>query len=82
MLPSKTELNFAKKAKFELFTITNFSFMELAMNLNMKPNLFAVAKKDLSNRDEPILGFNNADLFTFVDEVKLVDKQIPKPRDV
>lgn len=29
-LPSKTELKFAEKAKFDLYTITNFSFMDLA----------------------------------------------------
>lgn len=34
LLPSRTELNFAKKSKFDLYTITNFSFMDLALFLN------------------------------------------------
>ena len=30
MLPSKTELAFAHKGKFDLYTVTNFSFADLA----------------------------------------------------
>lgn len=44
MLPSKTEINFAKKAKLDLYTITNLSFMDIAEYLTMRPNLFAVTK--------------------------------------
>jgi hypothetical protein len=54
LLPSKTELNFAKKCKFDLYTITNFSFMDLAHFLNLKPNLFAVTKHDLANEEEQV----------------------------
>lgn len=54
MLPSKTEISLAKKAKFDLYTITSLSFMELSAFLGLKPNLFAVAKHDLSNPDEEI----------------------------
>lgn len=78
MLPSKTELNLAKKAKFDLYTITNFSFMELALHLGLKPNLFAVTKNDLANRDEDVQGFNNVEIFThsepFVIPVKSENK--------
>jgi hypothetical protein len=52
MLPTKTELNFARKGNFDLYTITNLSFMDLAMAMKIKPNLFAVVKSDLANRDE------------------------------
>jgi len=50
----KTEIKFAAKSKFDLYTITNFSFAELAFSLNMRPNMFAVTKHDLSNRDEEV----------------------------
>lgn len=48
MLPSKSELNFAKKGHFDLYTITNLSFMDLAQRLHLNINLFAVAKSDLA----------------------------------
>jgi hypothetical protein len=44
MLPSKSELNMAKKGKIDLYTITNMSFMDLALFMKIKPNLFAVTK--------------------------------------
>lgn len=47
MLPSKAELSFAKKAKFDLYTVTNFSFADLAQHLNVKVDFFAVSKQDL-----------------------------------
>jgi hypothetical protein len=52
MLPSKSELFMAKKGNFDLYTITNLSFMDLALHMKMKLNLFAVTKADLANRDE------------------------------
>lgn len=37
MLPTHSELNLARKAQFELFTVTNFSFMDIAtyMGINI-----------------------------------------------
>lgn len=58
LLPSKTELSLARKAKFELYTITNLSFMDLAASLSIKPNLYAVSKRDLGNRDEVVESFS------------------------
>ena len=54
MLPTKTELRYAEKSKLDLYTITNFSFMDLAQYLSIIPNLFAVTKYDLANRDEEV----------------------------
>lgn len=34
-LPSKTELNWAKICKFDLYTITNMGFADLAVHLGM-----------------------------------------------
>ena len=52
LLPSKTELSLAKKSKFDLYTITNLSLMEISAYLSMNLNLFCVAKADLGNQDE------------------------------
>jgi hypothetical protein len=60
MLPSKTELNFAKKCRLDLFTLTNLSVMEIAEYLTLRPNLFAVAKQDLGCLDEVVLEFVSA----------------------
>jgi hypothetical protein len=57
LLPSKTELNFSKKAGFDLFTLTNFSFMDIALYNNMIPNVFAVVKRDLGKL-EAVQGFS------------------------
>jgi hypothetical protein len=64
MLPTKTELNFARKGNFDLYTITNLSFMDLAMAMKIKPNLFAVVKSDLANRDEHLEVLESLDVFT------------------
>jgi len=64
MLPSRTEVKLAEKSKFDLYTITNFSFSDLAHHLSVPLNLFAVSKNDLSNREEEIKGFSNLELFT------------------
>lgn len=64
MLPTKTELRFAAKGKFDLYTVTNLSFMDLAFAMKIKPNLFAVAKADLANRDERIEAFGKIEIFT------------------
>jgi hypothetical protein len=64
MLPTNTELKFAKKGSFDLYTITNLSFMDLALSMKIKPNLFAVAKEDLAVRDEAVQEFDNLSLFT------------------
>jgi hypothetical protein len=65
-MPSKTEIFLAKKTKFDLFTTTNFSFMDSALHRLMRPNLFAVCKHDLANKYEGVLDFANIDLFTQV----------------
>lgn len=64
MLPSKTEISLAKKANIDLYTITNVSFFDLAQQLNIQPNVFAITRHDLANREEPIVAFNNLELFT------------------
>lgn len=60
LLPSKTEIGLAKKAKFDLYTITNLSFMDLAEYLTMKPLLYAVTKTDLGNTDEVVSEFSSS----------------------
>ena len=42
MLPTATELNFAKKCKFDLYTLTNLSFADLATHLGVDYDLKAV----------------------------------------
>jgi len=59
MLPSKTELQLASKCKFDLFTITNLSVMEIAEYLTMKPSLIAVTKHSLANKEEVVAEFGN-----------------------
>lgn len=53
-LPSKTELNWAKICKFDLYTITNMGFADLAVHLGLQTKLFAVCRSDLRghNLDE------------------------------
>lgn len=57
MLPSKTELNFAKKCKLDLYSITNLSVLDIAPYLSLRPNVFAVTKQDLGNADETVQEF-------------------------
>ncbi|TNV83810.1 hypothetical protein FGO68_gene11754 [Halteria grandinella] len=57
MLPSRTELNFAKKCRLDLYTITNLSVLEIAEYLSIRPNVYAVAKQDLGNADETVQEF-------------------------
>lgn len=63
MLPSKTELQLAHKCKFDLYTITNLSVVEIAEALTMRPQLIAVAKHDLAHRDEVVPDFANKEWF-------------------
>lgn len=63
MLPSKTELQLASKCKFDLYTITNLSVMEIAEYLTIRPTLIAVAKTNLSDKDEIVAAFNNKEWF-------------------
>ena len=63
MLPSKTELIFAKKGKFDLYTITNLSFMDIAYQMGVEPNLYAVSKKDLRDREEVVPQFLKFETF-------------------
>jgi hypothetical protein len=57
MLPSKTELSFAKKCNLDLYTITNLSLLDVAEYLSLRPNVFAVAKQDLGSSDETVEEF-------------------------
>lgn len=57
LLPSKTELQMAEKCKFDLYTITNLSFSEIAEYLSMRINLFGVAKNDLGDLSEVVPEF-------------------------
>ena len=61
MLPSHSELNFAKNGKFDLYTITNICFLDLALSMNMNPTILAVTKSNLANRNEIIQGLESFD---------------------
>jgi hypothetical protein len=64
MLPTKSELRFAKKGQFDLYTLTNLSFMDIALSMNIHPKLYAVAKENIANRQETVEAFNNIELFS------------------
>jgi len=64
MLPSKTELQLASKCKFDLYTITNLSVVEIAEYLTIRPKLVAVAKHNLADKDEVVAAFNHPHWFT------------------
>ena len=64
MLPSKTELQLARKCKFDLYTITNLSVMEIAEYLTIKPTLIAVSKHNLADKDEVVAAFSNNKWFS------------------
>lgn len=72
LLPSTTEINLAKKGRFDLYTITNMSFMEIAEYLTMRPNIFAVAKHDLGNAEEVVEAFTNPDHFVIKSTISLL----------
>jgi hypothetical protein len=78
MLPSKTELNFAKRGKFDLYTLTNLSFMDLALHMNITPNLFAITRTNLANREEQIESFADFKLFSTFNNVKLSNSLFEK----
>ena len=59
MLPTRSEINFAKKTKFDLYTITNLSFMDLALHSKLHLNLFAVTKSDLSLLNSEVESFKH-----------------------
>jgi hypothetical protein len=59
MLPTKSEIKMMEKSKFDLYTITNLSFMDLAYSLGLKVNLNAVCVKDLADRSEEVPSFSN-----------------------
>ena len=71
MLPSTSELKLAEKGKFDIYTITNLSFMDIALHLGIHPNLYAVAKNDLANREEPVEEFANFGVFTAGDKAHI-----------
>jgi hypothetical protein len=64
MLPSKTELQLARKCRFDLYTITNLSVLDIAEYLTLKPRLVAVAKNNLADREEVVPDFSNKEWFT------------------
>jgi hypothetical protein len=61
MFPSKTEMNLAKICKFDLFSITNFAFADIAQHLGMEVKLFATCRTDLrgQNIDDYKTAFSN-----------------------
>ncbi len=52
MLPSKLEVDMAKKGGFDFYVITNLSFMDIAYRLNYIPNLYIISKKSLGDMTE------------------------------
>jgi hypothetical protein len=57
-------LGLAKKGQFDLFTITNLSLLEIAEYLTMRPQVIAVSKHNLANRQEVVAEFSNSNWFT------------------
>ena len=39
MMPTKTEVRLCEKCGFDMYAVTNFSFMDIALYLGMKPCL-------------------------------------------
>ena len=54
MLPSKTEILLGKKSNIDLYTITNLSFMDIALHHKITPNLYAVVRSHLAEREGDI----------------------------
>jgi hypothetical protein len=52
MLPSKIEQDLARRSGFDFYTVTNLSFMDIALRLNYNPNLFCIGVNDLGNDEE------------------------------
>lgn len=63
LLPSKTEMKYAAKGRFDLYTLTNISFMDLALSRKIKLNVFAITHSNLAERKLPLQHFPNLDLF-------------------
>jgi hypothetical protein len=84
LLPSQTELSLAKKAKFDLYTITNLSFMDIAQYLSLKPALFAVARHDLGNLSEHVAdltGFEATSVPVSAEEPAIARREVHLPYD-
>jgi hypothetical protein len=47
-------MNLATLCSFDLFTLTNFSFMDLALYLGLAPQLYSFVRESLSDPAEPI----------------------------
>ena len=47
-------MNLAKLCSFDLFTLTNFSFMDLVLYLGLAPQLYSFVRESLSDPSEPI----------------------------
>jgi len=52
MLPSKLEVEMARKGGFDFYVITNISFMDIAQRLNFVPNLYVISQKSLGDIGE------------------------------
>ncbi len=76
LLPSKTEIGLARKAHFDLYTITNLSLLEIAEYLTMRPQVIAIVKHNLANRDESVAEFGHKKWFT---NSTVVDMQADTP---
>ena len=53
-LPSETDLNLARVCHFDLYTLTNFSFMDLALCLGMQPELWAFVRETFGATKEAV----------------------------
>jgi hypothetical protein len=49
MLPTETELNLARRCQFDIFTVTNFSVVELANYYGFSTRVLASMKRDIGN---------------------------------
>jgi hypothetical protein len=57
MLPTMIEREMARKMGFTLFTVTNTSVLDIAWDMAIPYQVFAAAKKDLSDRSETVETF-------------------------
>lgn len=80
MLPSKTELIYAAKGGFDLYTITNVSFMDIAYARKINLNVYAVTKENLAERTFNVDLFSNIDTFT-TGELSIRPKNQPKAHE-
>ncbi len=77
-LPSKTELNWAKVCNFDLYTITNMAFADLAVHLGMETKLFAVCRSDLrgQNTDEYLNTFASIETYLLPNKYREITRNV------